>query len=260
MKNIDEWFDLILKDSSLTLEEKDNAEKLARFWKEELGIFQTPKATQPICMRLFELAYLEHEGRFSEENGGIWEYRPTYWTGTRQLKLEVPPRYGKTHEREEALRKYHEALAHVPLPDEKFESHPWLDFPDGELPNCRCVAPDLVHPVVFIETPLRSSEPGLDKRLEFAQAAMFDSIQRGEAPILTHLLWPAVMNDHDPEEREQALRMCRDVRKRCHKVVFYVGMGVSPGMARGMLEALEDGIKVEVRMIEHVAKPVELPF
>lgn len=106
-------------------------------------------------------------------------------------------------------------------------------------------------PVVFIESPFSGATVEEVRRNEdYARAAMLDSLNRGEIPIVTHLLWTQVWDDTDVEVREAALVLCRAMRRRCDAAVFYVDLGHSSGMARGMREAFEDGIPCDTRSID----------
>jgi len=101
-------------------------------------------------------------------------------------------------------------------------------------------------PVIFIESPYAGN---VVTNVEYAKAAMLDSIKRGETPIVAHLMFPRAMDDGDPRQRELALRMCRTLRTRCDAVAFYVDLGTSDGMRRAMEEAAIDGIIKDIRCI-----------
>ena len=80
---------------------------------------------------------------------------------------------------------------------------------------------------------------------------MRDSIERGEAPLASHLLYtqPGILDEDKPEERKLGIE-CGYVWMLCAAcVVFYTDYGVSRGMAMAMERALQIGIPVEKRQI-----------
>lgn len=94
---------------------------------------------------------------------------------------------------------------------------------------------------VILESPFAADDKKTAKRnLEYARAALLDSLQRGEAPFASHLLYTQVLDDKDPMQRAQGLASglawyYAATQSSATTVVFYVDYGISPGM----LEALE---------------------
>lgn len=111
---------------------------------------------------------------------------------------------------------------------------------------------------VVVESPLGG--PYLESNWLYAQACMKDSLMRGEAPYLSHLLYPQVLDDHTPEHRELGMKAGVVVSKRLldngagH--VYYVDLG----MSRGMQAAQEWGYQIEIRLLggqwESVARSI----
>lgn len=55
---------------------------------------------------------------------------------------------------------------------------------------------------VQILSPFRGNTPAERRRnVAYAQAALLDCLERGEAPFAPHLLYPAVLDESDPEQR-----------------------------------------------------------
>lgn len=52
---------------------------------------------------------------------------------------------------------------------------------------------------VCIESPLRGE---VSRNVSYADACMLDALRRGEAPFLGHLLYPRVLDDARPEDRD----------------------------------------------------------
>lgn len=106
-------------------------------------------------------------------------------------------------------------------------------------------------PIVFIESPY-SSKNGrtVEENLEYARACMLDSLNRGEIPVVSHLMWTQVWDDTDPEIRETALMLCKQLRERCGVVAFYTDLGWSNGMIRGESEARTGDVTIHYRKLE----------
>ena len=60
-------------------------------------------------------------------------------------------------------------------------------------------------------------------------------IDKGYMPIASHLLYPQILNDNDPEERELGLMLGLALLRECDEV--WVFGEVSPGVAREIEEA-----------------------
>ena len=111
---------------------------------------------------------------------------------------------------------------------------------------------------VFVCARVRPSQPGDGLRhanahtLEgYAEAAMLDSVNRGEAPFPWNGL-NAFLDDTIPEERAAALETCLAWLPHAARVAVYVDFGVSSGM-RGEIDRAEAlGIPVEYRNIDNL--------
>lgn len=60
-------------------------------------------------------------------------------------------------------------------------------------------------------------------------------IDKGYMPIASHLLYPQILNDNDPEERELGIMFCLALLRDCDEV--WVFGELSPGVAREIEEA-----------------------
>ena len=101
---------------------------------------------------------------------------------------------------------------------------------------------------VIIEAPYAGD---VDENVAYGRRAMRDALQRGEAPILSHLLYaqPAVLNDAIPDEQEletDAGDAWLGVAEAC---VVYTDLGISDRMWRGIEAAREAGVAVEFRKL-----------
>lgn len=91
---------------------------------------------------------------------------------------------------------------------------------------------------VYISSPFHSDDPEIKKRnIEYAKECMKDSIERGEIPFASHLLYPQVLNDDISEEREKGIEISLNFMTVCDKVIFYVDWGMSEGMRKEIIIA-----------------------
>jgi hypothetical protein len=102
--------------------------------------------------------------------------------------------------------------------------------------------------LVVIETPYAGE---VDDNLAYARACMRDSLDRGEAPFASHLLYtqPGVLNDRIVGERDLGMEAGFTWGRAAAATVVYADRGVSVGMARGIAAAHADGRTVEWRSL-----------
>lgn len=100
--------------------------------------------------------------------------------------------------------------------------------------------------LVYLESPYAGE---VERNVRYARRAMADSLARGEAPFLSHLLYTQALDDLKPEERKQGMNAGFDWAKKSELSVFYVDYGMSNGMVRGALVAQADGRPIEFRSI-----------
>lgn len=83
--------------------------------------------------------------------------------------------------------------------------------------------------LVIIESPYAGD---IEANTEYARAAMRDSLERGEYPLASHLLYPqpGILDEFNPTEREWGIRAGLAWRAVAEKAVFYVDRGWSGGM------------------------------
>lgn len=73
-------------------------------------------------------------------------------------------------------------------------------------------------------------------------------IDKGYMPVASHLLYPQILNDNDPEERELGLLFGLSLLAVCDEV--WVFGTVSPGVAQEIEEAKR--LKKQIRYFEEV--------
>lgn len=114
---------------------------------------------------------------------------------------------------------------------------------------------------VQILSPFRGATPADRARnLAYAQAALLDCLERDEAPFAPHLLYPAVLDDSDPEQRMQGISAGLEWLAVAEAVVVYGDLGMSSGMAAELRQAEIAGVAIERRSLPGWATPTqELP-
>jgi hypothetical protein len=100
--------------------------------------------------------------------------------------------------------------------------------------------------LVILESPYAGD---VERNTLYARRALKDSLMRGEAPIASHLLYPQVLDDLIPSERQLGIDAGLAWRKVAEATVVYQDYGISPGMEYGIKLARERGIPVEYRSI-----------
>lgn len=84
----------------------------------------------------------------------------------------------------------------------------------------------------------------------YARACLLDSLQRGEAPIASHLLYPHVLDDNDATEWSLGIMSGFAWGSVADAIVVYEDRGISPGMRAGINRALQNQRVVEFRRIQ----------
>jgi hypothetical protein len=108
---------------------------------------------------------------------------------------------------------------------------------------------------VILESPYAGD---VERNVEYARSALRDSLQRGEAPIASHLLYtqPGVLKDEIEDERALGIDAGLAWGAVAEATVVYVDLGISSGMAYGMERADVDGRPVEFRTLATDNLPV----
>lgn len=105
---------------------------------------------------------------------------------------------------------------------------------------------------VILESPYAgASNAEIARNVRYARAALRDSLQRGEAPIASHLLYtqPGVLDDAVPAERQQGIDAGLAWRTVAEASVVYTDLGISRGMEYGIAAAEAAGVPVEYRTV-----------
>lgn len=70
----------------------------------------------------------------------------------------------------------------------------------------------------------------IDRNVRYARRALLDSLERGEAPYASHLLYTQVLEDSTPEQRQHGLEAGWAWQSSADAIVVYTDFGVSDGM------------------------------
>lgn len=102
--------------------------------------------------------------------------------------------------------------------------------------------------LVIIESPYAGD---VETNVAYARECVRDSLERGEAPIASHLLYtqPGILDDDKPHERAWGIDAGLAWRRVADASVVYTDLGTSRGMEYGIAAALEAGRPVEYRTI-----------
>ncbi len=105
--------------------------------------------------------------------------------------------------------------------------------------------------LVIIESPYAGD---VESNVEYARAAVRDSLERGEAPIASHLLYtqPGILDDDVPRERQWGIDAGLAWRLVASATVVYTDKGITRGMEYGIKKAQDDGKPVEYRSLGDV--------
>jgi hypothetical protein len=99
---------------------------------------------------------------------------------------------------------------------------------------------------VVIESPYAGD---VERNVKYACEAMKDCLQRGEAPIASHLLYTRVLDDLVPAQRKLGITSGLVWGSTADCIVFYTDHGWSDGMLKAHEHWLGLGIPIENRRL-----------
>ncbi len=87
--------------------------------------------------------------------------------------------------------------------------------------------------------------------IKYARECMRDSLERGEAPFASHLLYTqdGILDDSDPHERNKGIMAGLIWGRNAKKTVVYTDRGISKGMQKGIEDAAFYGRHIEFRTL-----------
>ena len=99
--------------------------------------------------------------------------------------------------------------------------------------------------LVIIESPFAApTDEGVQENIEYARKCVRDCLDRGEAPMASHLLYTqeGILDDRIPEERSWGIDAGLEWRRVAEATVVYTDKGITKGM--------EYGIKADFSLIK----------
>jgi hypothetical protein len=103
---------------------------------------------------------------------------------------------------------------------------------------------------VILESPYGNADPVVVYgNVEYAKQCALDCLERGEAPIASHLLFTQFLDDKIPEHRAMGIEAGLAWVPVADAMVAYVDRGISNGMDAAMRHARRSGLPVELRTL-----------
>lgn len=99
---------------------------------------------------------------------------------------------------------------------------------------------------VIIETPFAGDKVG---NMEYARRCMLDSLERGEAPFVSQLLYTQVYNDDIAVDRTKGMNAHHAWQNKADAMIVYTDLLISGGMQEAIDIAEKDGLTIEYRSI-----------
>ncbi len=103
---------------------------------------------------------------------------------------------------------------------------------------------------VIIESPFAGDT---ENNLKYARAAALDCVRRGENPFASHLFYTQFLDDNSPEQRELGIKMGFERWQQADEIIFYVDLGMSPGMKEALARALMEDKPFQKRYLRDLA-------
>lgn len=106
--------------------------------------------------------------------------------------------------------------------------------------------------LVYIASPLSGD---VEQNLDFARQACLNAMAQGVTPFAPHLLYPQMLDDGDPAQRELGMKMGNQILALCDEL-WLCGDVISPGMRKEHELAKELNIPVrKIGMEEILFRP-----
>lgn len=99
---------------------------------------------------------------------------------------------------------------------------------------------------VAIESPFVGD---MVRNVKYARLCLADSLKRGEAPFLSHLLYPLVLNDNDPKQRKQGIEAGLEWGRKADLRAVYIDYGITEDMEMAINDAKKIRQPIEYRRI-----------
>lgn len=102
---------------------------------------------------------------------------------------------------------------------------------------------------VILESPFAGNWYQRLLNRSYARLCLKDCLMRGEAPFASHMLYPQVLRDDVPAQREWGIASGFAWLEIADASVVYIDRGISDGMNAGIDAARREGVPVEYRSL-----------
>lgn len=93
---------------------------------------------------------------------------------------------------------------------------------------------------IYVCSPYRGD---IKRNKEYAQMLAKGLIINGYAPVVPHLYIPEILNDDDTKQRKIAMKICKNLLKKCDYITIGADYGISEGMKQEIKWADKHGIR-----------------
>jgi len=105
---------------------------------------------------------------------------------------------------------------------------------------------------VYIESPFAETEEmTVEDHIEYAKLCLLHSLELGEFPFVSHLLFPMVLDDLVRQERRIGMHAGEAWATQADLRAFYTDHGISKGMLWGEANAMKLGQETVMRSIHN---------
>jgi hypothetical protein len=87
--------------------------------------------------------------------------------------------------------------------------------------------------------------------VRYGRECLRDSIDRGESPFASHLLYAqkGLLSDNVPKERKRGIQAAAAWLEVADCVCVYMDLGITPGMVQGIVRAAQLGKPIRLRWL-----------
>jgi len=103
--------------------------------------------------------------------------------------------------------------------------------------------------VIIISPYSGETEEEIKKNVAYAEICMLDSLNRDEAPFLSHLLYTRVLDDKNPNERKLGIKSDHEWFYCADYCVVYEDLGISEGIKEDIKQADKCCIQIQYRKL-----------
>ena len=95
----------------------------------------------------------------------------------------------------------------------------------------------------------RCTDEEIALNIRYAHKCLLDSLNRNEAPFLSHIFYTLVLNDSDTDERKLGMDAGFAWGNVAQQVAVYTDFGVTYGMQLGIDRHMANGLSIVYRKI-----------